>query len=273
VIQLFNAIPQVQRRRQATLSDSEIMTILIYYQFSKCRDFKAYYTLHVVGKMQHDFPSLVSYSRFVRLIPRVIHKLALFLHCSFDSPTGIAYIDSTEIPVCHKKRIANHKVFAGKASIGKSSKGWFLGFKLHLLINHKGGLLGVKLSPGNVDDREPVLGMAQNIFGKLFGDKGYISKELTEKLRKIGVSLFTAIRSNMKPQIMTSFDRILLRKRPLIESVNNVIKNFFEVEHTRHRNPINAFCHMICSLIAYCLYPHKPKAAVDDVQMALTQMA
>lgn len=263
----------VKRQRASNLCDSEIMTILIHYQFSRYCDFKSYYLHMVLANMKKYFPGLVSYSRFVRLIPKVINKLSLLLRCSFSSATGISYIDSTEIPVCHKKRISRNKVFKGFAEVGKSSKGWFLGFKLHLLINHKGGLLGAKFTTANVDDRSPVLDMMNNNFGKLFADKGYISKKLTDKLHDIGVTLFTTIKSNMKPKIMTDFDRVLLKKRSLIESVNNQIKNFFEVAHTRHRSCVNAFCHMTSALIAYCFHPGKPKASIDETRITIEKIA
>lgn len=261
-----------RRNRAAKLSNSEIITILINFQYSKFRDFKAYYTRSVVVDLKSAFPDLVSYSRFIELIPRVLPQLASLLQHSFAKPTGIAFIDSTEIPVCHKKRIDRNKVFDGLAKTGKSSKGWFLGFKLHLLVNHDGGLVSAKLTTGNTDDRAPVKDMAKNIFGKLFGDKGYISKELYSDLLDMGVYLVTSIKKNMKPKMLSLFDKLVLKKRPMIESVNNQLKNFFEVEHTRHRSPVNAFAHMISALIAYCLNPNKPSANIDYHALGLIEM-
>jgi len=209
------------RNREGKLNESEVITLLIYFQFSKFRDFKAYYTRYVMTDLKSAFPDLVSYSRFIELIPRMLPQLACLLQAHLAQPTGIAFIDSTELPVCHKKRMEQNKVFKGIAEKGKSSKGWFFGFKLHLLINHNGGLLSAKITRGNVDDRNPVKGMTKNCFGKLFGDKGYISKNLCDDLRELGISLVTSIRKNMKSKVMPVFDKVVLKKRPVIESVNN----------------------------------------------------
>lgn len=257
------------RKRDCKLSCSETMTILIYYQFSKFRDFKSYYLQYVCSQLQSAFPDLISYNRFIELIPRIFPNMIFFLQEQFEEPIGIAYIDSTELPVCHKKRIKQHKVFDGIASIGKSSKGWFLGLKLHLLVNHQGGLIAAKITPGSVDDRSPVTEMAENIFGKLYGDKGYISSDLTKKLKTKGISLITSSRQNMKPKIMSLFDKLALRKRVMIESINNQMKNVFQVEHTRHCKPINAFCYIVASLVAYCFYPNKTSAKIDFNKMGL----
>ena len=257
---------QRKRNRPTKLIASEIITILISYQFSKYRDFKAYYTRHVQSELKSAFPNLVSYNRFVELIPRVLSLLAMLLKASFAQPTGISFIDSTLLSVCHYKRISSHKVFKGIAAIGKSTKGWFFGFKVHLLCNHSGGLLAANITPGNVDDRKPVIGMAKNIFGKLYGDKGYISQKLFDELSNMRVTLVTSIRKNMKQKFMSIFDKAVLKKRGVIESINNQIKNLFQIEHTRHRSPLNAFAHILSSLIAYCIHPNKPAANIDDAR-------
>lgn len=261
------------RNRASKLCESEIITILIYFQFSKFRDFKAYYIRHVATELESAFPGLVSYNRFIELIPRTFPQLVCLLQANLAQSTGINFIDSTELPVCHKKRIDCNKVFKGIAAKGKSSKGWFFGFKLHLLINHNGGLVSAKITQGNVDDRDPVRDMAKNCFGKLFGDKGYISQNLFNDLRTHGVYLFTSIKKNMKPKMMSLFDKLVLKKRPVIESVNNQLKNVFNVEHTRHRSPINAFAHMLSALVAYCINPNKPSANIDRCESGLIGIA
>lgn len=261
-----------KRNRTSRLSHSEIITLLIDFQTSKFRDFKSYYIRYVSTQLKSAFPDLVSYNRFVELIPRVLPLLVALLQSRLEKPTGIAFIDSTELPVCHRKRIKRNKVFAGIANIGKSSKGWFLGFKLHLLVNHLGELLSVKITTGNVDDKAPVKDMAKYLKGKIYGDKGYISKKLSQELLDMGINLVTSIRKNMKPRIMSLFDKLVLKKRPMIESINNQLKNSFQIEHTRHRSPINAFSHIISALIAYCFNPNKPAANIDYHKLGLLEM-
>lgn len=177
----------VQRRRKPRLALSEIMTIIVHFHRTSYRTFKAYYTKHVMQHLSGHFPKLVSYNRFVELMPRALVPLACYL-CSRRGPsTGIAFVDSTPLAVCHNRRIRQHKVFDGVAARGKTSMGWFFGFKLHLIVNDRGDLLAFRLTPGNVDDRKPVPSLARDLFGKLFGDKGYIAQWLREKLRAQGV--------------------------------------------------------------------------------------
>jgi len=131
-------------------------------------------------------------------------------------------------------------VFAGLAQRGKTSTGWFFGFKLHLIFNDRGELLNLMLTPGNVDDRKPVPKMVRKLLGKLFGDKGYISQTLRDELlRTFNVELVTGVRSNMKNTLMPLMDKLLLRKRAIIETIIDQLKNISQIEHSRHRSPIN----------------------------------
>lgn len=252
---------QRQRRRPRALSVSEVMTILIHFHQSHYRHFKAYYSEHVLVHLRSEFPGLVSYTRFVDFIPSVLLPLCAYFqqhgrgHC-----TGISFIDATTLDVCLNQRIASHKVFAGLAQRGKSSTGWFYGFKLHLVINDRGELLNVCLTPGNVDDRKPVPKLVRQLFGKLFGDKGYISKELYQYLwQMFGVQLVTKLRANAKNRLpMPLSDRLLLRKRAIIECVNDQLKNISQIEHSRHRSVLNFMVNLICGLIAYARQPKKP---------------
>lgn len=159
------------------------MTVLILFHQLRYRQFKSFYSQHMLGMMKREFPNLPSYSRFIELIPRSIMPLYAYLQ-SMMGDSGVSYIDSTKLAVCHNKRIYRHKVFEGMAQRGKSSMGWFYGFKLHAIINHKGELISVKVTAGNTDDRAPAKDMATCLFGKLFGDRGYISKTLSAWLAK-----------------------------------------------------------------------------------------
>jgi len=129
------------------------------------------------------------------LLPMVIYLKT----CCLGNCTGISFIDSTRLPVCDNRRIHNHKVFKGIAKRGKCTIGWFYGFKLHLVINDKGEILNFMITQGNVDDREPIVGgnLLKDMSGKLFGDKGYISEELTNALFVDGIHLITKIKKNI----------------------------------------------------------------------------
>jgi hypothetical protein len=201
------------RNRSGSLSTSEMMTIFIWFHCSGYKNFKQFYIEYVCRHLRNEFPGLISYSRFIQLMPRLVIPIAMFLKSSFAQCSGISIIDSTSINVCHNRRIMRNRVFGGLAERGKTTMGWFFGFKLHLITNDRGELLSVRLTKGNVDDRHPVPKMVKNIFGHLFGDKGYLSAILFEKLRSNGVRLVTTIRKNMKNKLMPFLDKIMLRKR------------------------------------------------------------
>lgn len=248
----------VKRVRTTSLSESEIMTLVILFHQSHYRDFKAFYTRYVQRHLRQEFPGLVSYNRFVELMPRVLIPLMMYLYLCLGDCTGISFIDSTPIAVCHNRRIARHKVFKGLAERGKTSMGWFYGFKLHLVVNDRGEILALYLTPGNVDDRQPVPLLSQNLFGKLFGDRGYISQALFEQLFEAGVLLITSLRKNMQNRLLPLHDKLLLRKRAIIETINDQLKNISQIEHTRHRSVDTFLVNLVAGLIAYCHRPKKP---------------
>jgi hypothetical protein len=247
-----------QRNRPSALCLSEVMTIITLFHASNYRNFKAYYTEHVMKHMRWAFPHLVSYNRFVELMPGALVPLCGYLQSRKGQCSGISFIDSTSLKVCHNRRIHSHKVFAGCARRGKTSVDWFFGFKLHLVINDRGELLNVRLTPGNVDDRRPVPELVKGLFGKLFGDKGYVSRPLFEALYDEGVRLVTKLRRGMRNRLMPLLDKIMLRKRAIIESVMDQLKNISQIEHSRHRSVANCFVNMVAGLIAYTWREKKP---------------
>lgn len=252
-----------KRRRTGQLSISEIMTIIIYFHQSHYRNFKAYYTEHVCKYLRREFPNLVSYERFVILMPSVLGPLSAYLKSLYGSCSGISFIDSTALEVCDNHRIHQHKVFLGLAERGKGSMGWFYGLKLHLVINDRGEILACQITPGNVDDRKPVPALCKRLFGKLIADRGYISQPLFEQLLDtFNVQLITRLKKNMKNRLMPLIDKLLLRKRAIIESVVDQLKNISQIEHTRHRSSTNAFVNIIAGLIAYCHQPKKPSLGI-----------
>jgi hypothetical protein len=253
-----------QRERAGQLCPSEIMTILIHFHQSHYRTFKAYYTDHVQVHLSSEFPHLVSYSRFVALIPQMLIPLLAYLQSRYGACTGIGFIDSTSLEVCDPKRIHQHRVFARDAARGKTSMGWFYGFKLHLAVNDQGELLACCLTPGNIDDRKPVPRLVKRLRGKLFGDRGYVSAPLTALLFEQGLQLITRLRKNMKNRLMHLSDKLLLRKRAIIESIIDQLKNISQIEHSRHRSPINFVVHLVAGLIAYTHQDKKPGLHLNE---------
>ena len=247
-----------RRDRASALCLSEIMTIIVLFHSSAYRNFKAYYTEHVMKNLPWAFPRLVSYSRFVELMSAALVPLCGYLQTRKGQCSGISFVDSTSLKVCHNRRIHSHKVFQGCARRGKTSVDWFYGFKLHLVINDCGELLSLRLTPGNTDDRAPVPALVKGLFGKLFGDKGYISQALFEALYDEQVQLVTRLRKKMRDRLISMFDKLMLRKRAIIESVTDQLKNISQIEHSRHRSVANCFVNLMAGLVAYTWREKKP---------------
>lgn len=255
-----------RRKRKTSLCDSEIISLLIAFHSGGFRNFKFFYTQYACIHLKDSFPSLVSYNRFIELSHRCAVAFMLFLHhCSRGECTGISFIDSTVLRVCHNKRIRRNKTFAGIAKVGKSTMGWFYGFKLHLVINDKGEILSFYLSKANVDDRnaKAITHLTTELFGKLFGDKGYISKALTDMLFGNGIQLITAVRRNMKEKALSNEEKLLLRRRSVIETVNDELKNICQLEHTRHRSLNGFLLNIMSAIAAYSFFPKKPSIRKD----------
>lgn len=249
---------EIKRRRACKLSPAEIITIIIHFHQSHYRDFKNYYLLYVSRHLKEYFPTLLSYTRFLGMTASVVIPMCSYLTSKLGKPTGIQFVDSTKIEVCHIMRAKRNKVFEGIASHGKGTMGWSFGFKLHLIINHLGEIVSLRLTKGNEDDRKPLPEMADAIQGKLYGDKGYISRALTGELLDKGVELITTIRKNMKKKFISLWDRALLKKRFIIETVNDQLKNISHIEHSRHRSVHGFMLNLIGGLVAYCLKDDKP---------------
>jgi hypothetical protein len=252
--------------RHPQMSMSEVMTIVLLYHQSWCKNFKSFYKF-CLPLYESEFPNLLSYERFVELKPRCLPYLSILIQwlCAQSKHTNIAFVDATSLAVCHPKRISSNKVFKGVAQIGKTTKGWFFGLKLHLAINEIGQIHGVKITPGNVDDRTPVPDLTKRLMGLLFGDKGYIKKELFQSLYNRGLKLVTGLKKGMKNQLMSLFEKKMLKKRSIIETVFDYLKNKFELEHTRHRSVWNCLVHILSTLVVYSLKPTKPSITNDAI--------
>ncbi len=255
-------------KRPPVMSKSEVISICMLFHLSGFRCFKHFYLFYVQRHMQGEFPQTVSYNRFVELSQSVLMPMTIFLKtCCLGVCSGISFVDSTPIRVCNNKRIKRNKVFKGIAEVGKSTMGWFYGFKLHIVINDRGEILNFAITQANVDDREPLKNESflKAVFGKLFADKGYISEKLTNILFVNDIHLVTSIRNNMKNSLMTMSDKILLRKRSVIETVNDELKNICQLEHSRHRSFANFIANIVAGLIAYSFLPKKPSISYQAV--------
>jgi len=255
------------RNRPCRLSMSEVMTIQVLFHHSGMRTFKDFYLGYVCVHLKDMFPTTVSYNRMTELCSAsMLHLFAYLKSFGLGECTGISFVDSTPLRVCHNKRIHQHKTFKGIAQRGQCSIGWFYGFKLHLICNDVGQLVDVYITPGNVDDRKPLgqKSFINKLWGKLFGDKGYISKALFSELFGQGIHLVTKLKRNMKSTSLTPLmDAVLLRKRAIAETIIDQLKNICQVEHSRHRSPRNFFNNLFAALIAYNFNDKKPSLKMN----------
>ncbi len=255
-----------KRKRVSKMSLSEIMTISIFYKQLKFSNFKAYYKEHVEQYLRPFFPDLVAYSTFTKLMKKCVLPMYCLLEYLKGKCTGLSIVDSTSLIICRSPRRYSHKLFKGIARSGKSSLGWFFGFKLHVIINHFGEIVNFMLTSGNVNDTKPVPELSKGLFGKLFGDRGYISKKLFKTLFQNGVEMVTKIKKNMKNKLMSLKDKLLLKKRMVIESVFNKLKNVYDINHSRHRSKANFLVNLFSGLVAYALDPKKPSMNISSQQ-------
>ena len=213
---------------------------------------KHFYQDYVREHRVDAFPGLVRHSRFVELEKRALLLLSAFLTRHLGRCTGVSYVDSTPLPVCHVRRGTRNRVFAGLARFSKTTSGWFFGFKLHLAVSDRGELLGFALTPANVDDRnrDVMARLTARIFGKLAGDKGYIDASLFWELYDVGIELITSIRKNRKNKLSLLENRFVHRARGVIESANHVIKDVLHAQHTRHRGALNYLTNLMAALCA-----------------------
>ncbi len=259
------------RNKPSRMTLSEVMTICVWFHASDYRHFKKYYNDYICVHHAKDFPELVSYGRFVECMSGATIPLLAFMMSLLGKATLVNFVDSTTLTVCDNKRIWKRRVFKGIAMRGKSSMGWFFGMKLHVTVNDRGEITAFMLTPGNTADsnEELMLKLTEKLSGRLYADKGYISHDLFLALLQKGVTLITGIRRNMKNHLMSLWDKLMLRKRSIIETINDQLKNTQQIEHTRHRSPINFMVNLIAGLIAYQLQPKKPSIRYTKTEQRL----
>lgn len=254
-----------KRLRRTTLSLSALMTLVVLFHQLRFRQFKRFYLDYARRHLRAAFPTLPSYHRCVELLPRCAAPLAALFESLKGPCDGISIVDATPLAVCDNRRIARPRVFNDSARRGKTSMGWFYGFKLHTILNSKGELIRLKLTPGNVDDRKPLPRLCTGLFGHLFADKGYLAQRLTQQLAKQDIQLITTLRKNMKPVPRTDFEKALLRRRCRIETVFDELKHLCQIEHTRHRSVGNFLVNLMAGILASCLSDHKPTLKLTRV--------
>jgi hypothetical protein len=259
--------PPPTRQRTGKLSRSEMLFIMVLFHLSPYKHFKVFYLYGIGCQHRACFRDLPHYDRFVSLMPRLFVPLMVLLHSLSGEETGIYFGDASKLAVCHNRRINRHKVFDGLAARGKTAMGWFFGLKLHVVINHKGQIMAVKITPGNTADSTVLDEISQPLTGKLYADKGYISREVFTKLWQRGLHLITGIRRNMRNHLMLLGDKIMLRKRFVIETVFDILKSEMGLEHSRHRSPVNAMVHVLSCLAAYAFRPSKPSISPNSKKL------
>src|SRR5690349_12113716 len=212
------------RQRSGKLSRAEMLFIVVLFHLSPYKNFKAFYLYGIGGQYRACFDELPHYDRFVSLMPRLFAPLMVLLHSLSGAQTGLYVADATKLAVCHNCRIHRHKVFDGLAARGKTSTGWFFGLKLHFVINHKGQIMALKITPGNTADSAVLEAITQRLSGKLCANKGYIGRALFRQLWQRGLHLITAIPRNMRNHLMPLGDKLMLRKCGVIETVLDILK-------------------------------------------------
>src|ERR1700745_716026 len=256
-----------RRQRSGKLSRSEMLFIMVLFHLSPYKHFKVFYLYGIGVQHRACFRDLPHYDRFISLMPRLFAPLMVLLHSLSGGETGIYFADSSKLAVCHNRRIHRHRVFDGLAARGKTSMGWFYGLKLHFVINHKGQVVALRITPGNTADSTALDEMTRHLTGKLHADKGYIGHELFKKLWQRGLHLITSIRRNMKNYLMPLADKIMLRKRFVIETVLDTLKSEMGLEHSRHRPGIKHRVHVLSCLVAYAFRPGKPSISLASQRL------
>lgn len=251
-----------KRNRVCKMSLPEIITILIAFHQSGMSCFKYFY-LELIRNHKKLFNYLVHYDRFVALIKLAFPALVCLLKTLEGKVTEYLFIDATPVAVCHNLRKKRHKVLRGLAKKGKTSTGWFFGFKLHFVFNTSGEIVRMQITGGNTSDRSPVMSLMRDISAKLIGDKSYISKKLSAALFEQGVTLITKIKKNMKNCLMDLTDKMMLMKRSFVKTIFSSIKLLGTLIHHRHRSFVNAFTHLFAGLVNYQI--RTDKSSLDQL--------
>ena len=266
-VQFLNAyfqdhFPEHKHVYKSGLSMSEMVTIQVLYHLSGYKCFECFYKSLEYNYLGLYFPKLPNIKSFYERQKKTSVYLigVLLMKSSLSQKNGIFFIDSTKIEVCKPLRMSRNKTFRHYAKKSKTSTGWFFCFKLHLVINELGEIVRYKITTGDVADNnhELLKELLSGLHGKCFGDRGYISA-LFSMFYENGLRLVTDLRANMKGQLIDVNEGKLLKKRGLIEAVNDILKSVCTLEHSRHRCVEHALQSMHAAVIAYCFLEKKPE--------------
>lgn len=246
--------------RNAKLTSPECISLSLYQSVMKQTDVKSYYSF-VQGYHQSEFPHLPDYSNFLKQQKKLLALSGLLLNVLMainrsyfkNNKEYLMFVDGSEIPVCTNKRIFNHKVTKGIAAKSKSTKGWFYGFRLHILCDREGNLLGIKITPGNVDERKMVVKLLKDLEGILVADAGYISNELQKRLARLNVWFLTGVKRNQK-KLMTQASHTLLKARQRVETTIGILKQRLGLVTSLPRSITGFQVHFIFVCLVYCIF-------------------
>jgi hypothetical protein len=213
--------------------------------------------------LSQALPNLLSYASLDAVDAVHIDSMVHLLNSRYDQCSVSAYIDATNIQVYHHKRLKRNRVIAHVVPVEQSTMGGCYRFKLHLVVNDHGGVLGMKFTPAHADDQASVVSIVSTLTGPLFGDTGYMSQQLSHQWLEQGLALITSIRNNMQPRLLILMDQLVLRKRAMIETINDQIKTISQLEHSRHRSCTPFMVNVIRALIAYSHRDKTPSINVD----------
>lgn len=252
-----------KRLRRSRMELAELLTMQIWFHFSGFKNFKKYYKDYVLKHFKDCF-FLVSYAQYNKMANEIPFLLDLFLKSRLKKNDSIFFIDATSLAICHPVRARHNQVFAKEASFGYSTlHGQFFGFKLHLIVNHKGEIANYALSSANHHDSQYMIDLSKGLEGLLCGDKAYISDERRQKLAKQNLKLLTETRKNMHyKNIFCGIEKFIMGHRNLIEAVFNKLKNVFHIQTNRSRSVCGFMTHCISALLAYTFDPKKPAIAL-----------
>ena len=271
-----NGLSPAKPKKTPCLTGPEVCTILVAYNYSGYKCFEYYYREMILKRHADCFPKAPSHKHFLSFIPRAAELVYLWLLYTVarSERTGLYFIDSKKLQVCHLKREKSNRVFKGVARKGKTSTGWFFGLKIHLIINNLGEIVSFDLTSGNVADNNHGLlkKLLDRLKGLCVGDKGYHSKLFGFFLEN-GLHLISKPKKNMKKLPVENRFNLLIGKRAVIESVFDILGSICDIEHTRHRSPANASVHIFSSLIAYQYLDRKPRVFFPSKARALKMAA
>ena len=240
------------------LSITDIMALNIYRFFMEISNLKAFHRF-VQKFHKKEYPNLPNYENFMKATNKSLPFMVFFVNAILAKNRALCknkeahFIDSTPVEVCKNNKISRHRVTKGYSSRGKSTKGWFFGFKLHGICTDDMTVENLIFTTGSVHDSKMAKDVTKEIIGKAFADAGYqLKPEILSELADNGLFMHNATRKNMNRLISKEqFD--FIEKRNVIETVWSVLKGSFDLVYTRARSMKGMFRHFFYSIAAFLL--------------------